>query len=485
MEFRDSRAPSDGRALAALALLIAYAIFAPLVSLLGFPLSFQRISLMDWQRVLQCGTVSLVVLVLAPWATNFRSGRGFSALHAQEIGWSVFFLLGLLSSTLAKYPRVAILEWSWTLLWFSATALVVLAPRPRQETLQDLVSTGALGCMVSYTAYFYLSNAEALFDIDPILRMTYPGFSNVRILSEFQIGLLFLIPWAIEYRVAAGIWRWCAWLLAGFFAAIVFTTGSRGLVMGLVVAWIVLVLLAGRGARPMLSAVLRLGALGTVVYVLVFVLLPTGMQPFSAAQEFTRAGGSGREYLWQLAWGLAVDHPLLGIGPMHFAVGQNPFGASPHNHILQLLSEWGIPATLLFTVLVGAWTYGRLAVLRRQIPPVYCSLSLAALGGLLSLFALALVSPVFNNPTSQVMLSIFAILAHWSLPERGSRGTGRLLPLVALAGLVIFAWAVAPWIGWIEDRNACFFTSVTDSPIHIYWPRFWQQGWIYAPCEQF
>lgn len=472
-----------------MALLIAYAIFAPLVSLLGFPLSFQRISLMDWQRILQCGTVSLAVLVLAPSAASFRFGQVYSARPAQAIGWSVFFLLGFVSSTLATYPRVAILEWSWTLLWFAATALIALTARPKQEGLRDLVSTGVLGCLASYTAYFYLSNAEALFDVDPILRMTYPGFSNVRILSEFQIGLLFLIPWAIEYRVAAGIWRWCAWLLAGFFAAIVFTTGSRGLVMGLVVACIFLLLIAGRSAKPTLKAALRLGVLGAVVYALLFVLLPTGMQPPSASQDFARSGGSGREYLWQLAWGLAIEHPILGIGPMHFAVGQNPFGASPHNHILQLLSEWGMPATLLFAVLIGAWAYGRLAVLRRQIflasDSGHCNFSLASLGGLLSLFALALVSPVFNNPTSQTMLSFFAILVNWSLPGRGSRSTGRLLPLVAIAGLVIFAWAVAPWLGWIEDRNACFFNSVTDSPVHVYWPRFWQQGWIIEPCEQF
>ena len=41
---------------------------------------------------------------------------------------------------------------------------------------------------------FYILNSDALFDVNPILAMTFPGFSNVRVLSDYQTGILFLIP---------------------------------------------------------------------------------------------------------------------------------------------------------------------------------------------------------------------------------------------------------------------------------------------------
>ncbi len=49
-----------------------------------------------------------------------------------------------------------------------------------------------------------------------------------------------------------------------------------------------------------------------------------------------------REFLWTRAVSDAATHPILGIGPMHFAYSYNDIAAHPHNFWLQLAGEWGL-----------------------------------------------------------------------------------------------------------------------------------------------
>jgi O-antigen ligase len=53
------------------------------------------------------------------------------------------------------------------------------------------------------------------------------------------------------------------------------------------------------------------------------------------------ASVGSRWTLWRISMEAALAHPLLGIGPMHFAYVDNGEGAHPHNFWLQLAAEWG------------------------------------------------------------------------------------------------------------------------------------------------
>jgi hypothetical protein len=49
-----------------------------------------------------------------------------------------------------------------------------------------------------------------------------------------------------------------------------------------------------------------------------------------------------------------APHPIFGVGPLNFAAFSNPYGvAHPHNVILKIAAEWGIPAALIFCFITG------------------------------------------------------------------------------------------------------------------------------------
>ena len=69
--------------------------------------------------------------------------------------------------------------------------------------------------------------------------------------------------------------------------------------------------------------------------------------------------GSGRYPIWQVAWDVALEHPLLGIGADNFVIDWNRLRQTPrdvrqpHNLSLRLAAEEGIPGLALFSAGVG------------------------------------------------------------------------------------------------------------------------------------
>lgn len=94
--------------------------------------------------------------------------------------------------------------------------------------------------------------------------------------------------------------------------------------------------------------------IGLGIYLLFYVLLPLalGLQPFgflfSVVGRTIENPDSSRWPLWVRAWEIVMAHPWLEAGPLHFAhFGRDlQIGAHPHNWVLQIACEWGIPALL-------------------------------------------------------------------------------------------------------------------------------------------
>ena len=190
------------------------------------------------------------------------------------------------------------------------------------------------------------------------------------------------------------------------------------------------------------------------------------------------------------AWTMTLDSPFLGAGPMHFAVIPNEIAASPHNQILQLMAEWGLPATLIFVVLLGKFVVGKLRFLRNdshKLASFEREFAIAAVAALLALLVQSLVSPVFNNPASQILLSLFAILCVSSSKNEEDHIScfkltkGRLFSFVSILAVVILGFYTIPSGFRIEERTACYIAH-QHQPFYFA-PRFWQQGEIFEPCE--
>lgn len=484
------------KAEAAFTVLLVYLLLSPLIKWFGLPVSLAAVSLMDWQRMFELLTVALVIVLLAP---GLLLGRG-GALHltAPQLGAVIaFFGLGALSCSRAVHPGFAWLEWSWTLCWFAATALLATEARQISMRLHDAVSRWSICLIASYATLFYAINATALFSWQAALPFAYPGFDNVRPLSDYQTMVVPFLPFAIS-RVVVPRWRWAAWILAGAYMAIVIATGSRSILLGQSVALFAIGVLEGRRALRFLGAQLVLWLAGLAFYLAFFWLWPQiGAPAITAAASvplagFARFDSSLRGDLWQLAWTMVKENPLLGIGPMHFAVRFNPVAASPHNHLVQLAAEWGIPALLAFILLVGSLLRQFMRAVKKvdlERTPEERAFSLALATGLLALLVQSCVSPVFNNPLSQMGLSLLVVLAVASapLPASGANSApqSRVGALVAITALLFFAWQVMPWLPRIEERNFCYVvTPPKQRPTVHLAPRFWQQGWLFPPCER-
>lgn len=80
----------------------------------------------------------------------------------------------------------------------------------------------------------------------------------------------------------------------------------------------------------------------------------------------------GRLNAWEAAWGVIQDYPVFGVGPNNFQVVYDRYSPAPgrfrvhHNAYLQIASESGVPALLLFLAAIGV-TLWRLQRLRAYL----------------------------------------------------------------------------------------------------------------------
>jgi hypothetical protein len=144
---------------------------------------------------------------------------------------------------------------------------------------------------------------------------------------------------------------------------------------------------------------------------------------------------------------------------------------------LQLLSEWGFPATLLVLAVLG-YTAVRLIVFLRQTahgsPSNGCGLKLSLAAALIAGAAHACVSGLLVMPASQVMAPLAGgwLLALTTRGRGASRSqifAGLLLcaALLAAVSVTVFALREAPQR---SARQAGFSDHERSMP------RFWQEG---------
>ena len=78
----------------------------------------------------------------------------------------------------------------------------------------------------------------------------------------------------------------------------------------------------------------------------------------------------GRLNAWETSWRVFLDYPVFGVGPNNLEVVHRGYSPEPdrfrvsHNAYLQILSECGLPALLLFLGALG-WSWWSLGRLRR------------------------------------------------------------------------------------------------------------------------
>lgn len=438
----------------------------------------------DQQRIAQ---IILLIAALIGSASIWR--RGFICFIMNLPRWvrqALFcaFGLGLVSVVTASYPRFAVLEWVTMMLLLGLASLLAIQAR-RVAVPFDIWSIRlvvALAVMIALKIMMgYLAAVTAVGHLDTI--MLFEGtFSNRRFFGQVASMVVPLLAYPILRGGLSRGSRGALFFLLAVWWMLVIVSGTRGTWMALAVAAAVLAAFAWRASVEWLRIQVWAFGVGVLLFGILFMWLPGGIGLDASIENrlINPATLSGREILWSLAWAQMQAHPWLGVGPMHLAAIRNDFGAHPHNAVLQLGAEWGLPAALALILPAAAGVMRLLAVLRKnQIVPNALLVCLTA--SLLAAAAQSMVDGVIVIPYTQTLL---ALVAGWTLGVyfRGvvmtpvaadSRMMRMVIPVLSVFALAALLNGVFP-----EVLNRAELTQAYADAGKLILPRFWGVGWI-------
>jgi O-antigen ligase len=239
----------------------------------------------------------------------------------------------------------------------------------------------------------------------------------------------------------------CWWVL-------LFYSASRGVLL----AWFVGILVTGLIYRKLAWPFIRIQLIyistGFLIYQILFNLIPFLRGSAVVTGTVMRDTTSDRIELWSQSLNLIQNHPMFGVGPMHFAWYNNTSAsAHPHNSVLQLMAEWGLPAALLILCIAG---YGLFCWLKKfnsttlQVETkLNRNLAIVLFFTIVTNAAYSLVDGVIVMPISQVMMFTFIglMLGFYSNGNPIAVTKKSLFkPIFACIVLVSLVWSTLPEI---------------------------------------
>lgn len=311
----------------------------------------------------------------------------------------------------------------------------------------------------------------------------FAGFSNPRYFNHAQTLIIPLLAGAIGMKSLQDRWRWVSYFaLAAHFALLMLLLG-RGTAVALLIIGMAAAIFLGKQGRSFALTLVIGTLLGATLYFCFAQALPH-LLGFEAIPAFRDVGErnsvEARFYLWQIAWTDIVNHPWLGIGPMHYAHHFNGEAAHPHNVYLQVAAEFGLPFAAL-VLLALAWALKTTFLrIRKQGGDLQDPLAVAAFAACVAALIDGLFSGNFVMPISQIWV-VFAVsllisrlsktdpdvVEHPSAWQRGF--------LVFVIAAQVVGLAIASQEFWLDSPN---LVAGQLNPGEFFSPRFWQDGWF-------
>ena len=365
------------------------------------------------------------------------SGRALlvmSALLAMIIGWA------FVSVVASSHSDVALREWRTVFLSAGLFAVLLwtsLRSRRSQRADLWLVVTAwiAGGAVVAVAGIFQYVSGSMLIAAEGVYRIRafYGSPNNLALYLERT----FLLSLALGALLPSGRARSAFAAAAAVQALALVLTFSKGALVlgvpaGIAVLWaggLILLPKQGRSRRPLLW-------LGAAAVVIALILAPfLGTERFRGLLDFSQGTGYLRLQLWRSSWRMALDHPLLGVGPDNFLYAyrstyllpqawQEPNLNHPHNWILDWCTRIGLPGLALATTLfvVGLAARWRTAVAAAASRPAEAVLSLGFLAAGVAALVHGLIDASFALP--DLMISwILILMAVIALDEETRRTT--------------------------------------------------------------
>ncbi len=444
--------------------------------------------------------IELAVLLLVAMAVALRGrGAALAATSAKvQLPLLGFFALGLVSALSAWSLRHALYEWSsMLLLAVLAFAVATDISRSGVAGLQRVLRCVGAACLL-YSLRVLLMYVAALASGHQVqFQELAVGFSNARFLNHTQTPLLPLIVLLCLLERPGSVLRRTWFVLAAFWWALLYVTQGRAALLALVAGCVLALLLRRHHARSFLKTMGLAALAGCVLYGCIFVLLPmlSGLSAYgSAAEALQRTAAdpvSGRQYLWHRALDLVAHHPWLGVGPQHFAhhSADMATGAHPHDWILQVASEWGVPALLcaLCLVFLGLRTLARTSARIAPADQRGQNLAAAFIAVTTAILVDGLFSGVFVMPQSRLAIALAVGCAigwvgsvkggTWDRGAPAPATARRCVALAAVAAACMLAWAVAPSLAAHASHAPLTPAEQAANP-GTHWPRIWEAGYF-------
>ena len=455
-----------------------------LTALIGVAVDLNsELSWHDQQRMEQ---IALLTIAMLGSATIWRADLvGMLARLPTWVKWSWMcaFGIGLVSATRSDYPRFALVEWAsfLSLLWLALLwAGQVSKANDLDKWLQRLVIAVAVVIAVKVMAS-YLGSIIPRVKLDSTILFT-EGFSNRRFFGQIATVLIPLLAYPL-IRESLSRTKWLSvFLLLSTWWMLAIASGTRGTWLALALSSGVLMAGAWRSSLPWLNVQAKAFVLGMGLFGLLFLWVPQLSQlDTSVENRFSDITTlSGREILWDTAVDQVRAHPLLGIGPMHLAAIKNHIAAHPHNSALQLMAEWGIPASLALAMPLAIGLVSLLRMVRKP-PDGEANLLVCLLAALLAATTQSMVDGVIVMPYTQLWL---VVIAGWALGTYYKTVTRKfdlrpspqivwVAPLVSIMGLALLLASISPEVMNWQASIQRYVDEGSFLP-----PRYWVRGWI-------
>jgi O-antigen ligase len=266
---------------------------------------------------------------------------------------AAFIILMLISSISAQFPEQSLQEASLFLLLFLFAIICQFLTINYRKLMDHLFIAAILSGALLFICHFVVSYQAAIVTNTTFSWITpFVSFGNVRFFSQYQA---YTLPLLVVPLIALNIpfrWRAMAFMLLAIWWALHFATGTRSVWFALIVTALFMIMLLRAQARRWLLWQFFAMLIGGGIY-LAFDYF-TADNSLYGLGSITKRGldDSGRWALWLRAFEMIKDHPLLGIGPMNFAFNNFSIAAHPHNSVLHIAAEYGLPAVLIAGYLV-------------------------------------------------------------------------------------------------------------------------------------
>lgn len=462
-------------------IIYAFIISAIYIALITFQPSLQFMPknivwFLDKQRLLELLLLSFVLVHSI--CTGLNNSNVTQANKPLCFSLAILLIFTCFSISLSFQPRHALIEASvFAGLSYLALHVAQLYQEEKIVFIQRLIYVIWAGILL-YMLSFYVGYLTATIVKEP-LHWPFPfvGFSNIRAFNQYQlwsIGLVLLPLLCFELRKTTRIFlhiALCAWWVLLFYSA------SRGVLF----AWLIGMCLTGLVYQKLSLPFLRLQLIncitGFISYQILFKLTPTLNSSVLVTQSIARQTTYDRLALWDQAMLMIKSYPVFGVGPMHYA-WFNRTNGHPHNSILQLAAEWGLPATILILLIFAYGFYHWFKKFNRTQLRTQSkqdsSLTIILFFTIITNAAYSLVDGVIVMPISQVLMStmIGLMLGQYVLNHNTPINyKPRLRPWIAALLLIVMAWSTYPELkqGFSGDRKSF---SMGHTAIG---PRFWRE----------